>query len=149
MSHTTTESVRKKLSPNEMAIMTALWDVGQGTGKEVLSRVTLPLAQTTLLTYLARLETKGYVKRQQSDRGYIYMPAVPRISVASHLLDQVITQFDGRLSSLVSHFVQTRKLTDDELHCACATLSASSTRRFEHDRSGPCGDAAPAAVGMV
>jgi BlaI family transcriptional regulator, penicillinase repressor len=114
MTNTIPRSVQKKLSPNELAIMTALWDVGEGTGKEVLSRVSPPLAQTTLLTYLTRLETKGYVRRQQSDHGYIYMAAVPRISVASRLLDQALTQFDGRLSSLVSHFVQTRKLNDDE-----------------------------------
>jgi BlaI family penicillinase repressor len=104
----------KKLSSNELAIMTALWDLGQATGKELLGRIDRPLAQTTLLTYLTRLEGKGYVTRASSDRGYLFAAAVPRLSVATRLLDQVLTQFEGRLSSLVSHFVRTRDIPPDE-----------------------------------
>lgn len=94
--------------------MDALWTLQEATGKQVLQHAGLKLAQTTLLTYLSRLETKGYVTRKQSDHGFVYMPAVPRISVAARLLDQVVQQFEGRLSSLVSHFVRTRNLSPEE-----------------------------------
>jgi predicted transcriptional regulator len=103
-----------KLSPNELAILNVLWKAPEATGKEVLAALPRPLAQTTLLTYLARLEVKGYVKRRPSERGYLYSPAVPQESVAGRLLDQLLTTFEGRFSSLVSHFVRTRKLSDDE-----------------------------------
>jgi BlaI family penicillinase repressor len=94
--------------------MNVVWKLEKATGREILAALELELAQTTLLTYLARLEAKGYVKREPSDRGYLYGPAVPRASVAGKLLDQVLTQFEGRLSSLVSHFVKTRDLSEDE-----------------------------------
>lgn len=103
-----------KLSPNELAIMNVLWRHADATGKEVLAEVGLPLAQTTLLTYLSRLESKGFVCRRASERGYLYSPAVPKSSVAGRLLDQLLTAFEGRFSSLVSHFVRTRELSPDE-----------------------------------
>lgn len=106
----------KRLSPNEMAIMDALWRLNEATGKQLLGAIDRPLAHTTLLTYLARMEAKGFVRRSPSSHGYIYVPAVARTSVAARLLDQVLAQFEGRFSALVSHFVSTRTLSEDERH---------------------------------
>jgi predicted transcriptional regulator len=94
--------------------MGSLWDLHQATSRQLHDHLPRPLALTTLLTYLSRLETKGYVRRSPGQRGFVYRPAVERASVASRLLDQVLDQFQGRLSSLVGHFVRTRRLSDDE-----------------------------------
>lgn len=103
-----------RLSPNETAIMEALWTLKSAGSKELLEHLPTKPALTTLLTYLTRLEAKGYVRREPAVRGYIYRAAVNRSYVAGRLLDQLLTQFEGRLSSLVSHFVNTRKLSAEE-----------------------------------
>jgi predicted transcriptional regulator len=103
-----------KLSPNELAIMSVLWDLRQATSRQILDRLPGPPALTTLLTYLTRLEAKGYVRHDAAERNRTYRPAVTRPSIASRLLDQALRQFEGRLSSLVSHFARTRDLSDDE-----------------------------------
>jgi len=117
-----TKTKSPKLSPNELAIMTALWDLEQATGKQLLEHVCPTPALTTLLTYLVRLQGKGFVRREPSPAGYVYMPAVPRTSVAMRMLDQVVAQFEGRLSGLVSCFVKTRKLSDEECQRIRAAL---------------------------
>jgi len=103
-----------RLSPNEMLIMKLLWETGGAGSSELVSRMPKPFALTTLLTYLTRLEQKGYVTREPAGRGYVFRAKVPRGRVVGRLLDEVIRQFDGRLSLVVSHFVGTRKLSSEE-----------------------------------
>ena len=105
---------RPRLSPNEMLIMKQLWESGRAGSKQLLERLPRPFALTTLLTYLTRLEQKGYVTREPGDRGYVFSAKVPRRRVVGRLLDEVVRQFDGRLSSVVSHFVGTHKLSAEE-----------------------------------
>lgn len=103
-----------KLSPNEMSIMSVLWTLKGATSREILNRLPKRMALTTLLTYLSRLEGKSCVRHSGGDRNRTYSPAITRPSVASRLLDQLLGQFEGSLSSLVSHFTKTRKLSDEE-----------------------------------
>jgi len=102
------------LSPNELSIMGVLWDTGGATSRRILDSLSKPMAMTTLLTYLTRLEAKGCVRHDAAERNRTYAATVTRPSVASRLLDQVLGQFGGKLSGLVSHFAKTRKLTPDE-----------------------------------
>lgn len=96
--------------------MNALWAAGApASSKDLLAALPKPMALTTLLTYLSRLEEKGYVRRTDAGgRGYVYAAAVAREAVSGRLLDQLLGQFGGRFASMVSHFVRTRKLSAQE-----------------------------------
>jgi BlaI family transcriptional regulator, penicillinase repressor len=94
--------------------MNGLWDLEQATSGELRAALGQRMALTTLLTYLTRLEAKGYVRREPGERGHVYRPAIERHRVAGRLLDQVLGQFGGGITSLVNHFVRTRRLSAEE-----------------------------------
>jgi predicted transcriptional regulator len=110
----TLKQMMRRLSANELNVMNALWELKEAGSKELLQKLPNAPALTTLLTYLSRLEAKGYVERTSGQRGYVFRPAVPRATVVGRLLDELLKQFDGRLSTLVSHFAGTRNISAQE-----------------------------------
>ena len=60
--------------------LTALWELGGGTVRDVHERLGVPrkLAYTTIATVLDRLHTKGLVSRSQVGRALVYAPTGER-----------------------------------------------------------------------
>lgn len=72
-------AVEHLLGPLKAACLRVLWQRSPASVAEVLHAVTQEqdseLAYTTIMTVLARLNEKGYVKRERQGRGYQYRPA--------------------------------------------------------------------------
>lgn len=70
----------KRLSDMELEVMKALWDAGEDTSRAGLGEKLADFhwTSTTLNTYLARLEEKGYVQVKRAPRGNRYTPLVAR-----------------------------------------------------------------------
>ncbi|MHC4711323.1 MAG: BlaI/MecI/CopY family transcriptional regulator, partial [Planctomycetota bacterium] len=67
------------LGTAELEVLKALWDHGPATVRQVMNhlhQLSRQVAYTTVLTFLTRLEQKGYVKSDKSDVAYVYRPAV-------------------------------------------------------------------------
>ena len=102
----------------ERAVVDVLWDAGEPmTARAVVEA--LPgreLAVTTVLTVLSRLETKGLVRRDDGDDGFVYRPAPRTETVAAGALQRMIdTFFAGSAASAATALLGLgQRLTADE-----------------------------------
>ena len=70
------------LGPTEAALMELAWEHDSLTVKRALYFLddNRDRAYTTVMTVLKRLSDKGLLKRRKSGRGYVYTPAVDRMT---------------------------------------------------------------------
>jgi predicted transcriptional regulator len=61
---------------------------------------TKPLATTTVLTVLSRLETKGFVARDRSNRPHAYTAVMTRAAHTAGLMHEVLGQVPDRQAAL-------------------------------------------------
>ena len=66
------------LGPLEVTVMEILWTHGENNVRDVVERLTRPLAYTTVMTTLDRLYKKGLLVRRKSDRAFFYSPTLTR-----------------------------------------------------------------------
>jgi predicted transcriptional regulator len=62
----------------ELELMEILWSHGETSVRDVVPRLSRPLAYTTVMTTLDRLFKKGLLDRQKSDRAFLYSPSFSR-----------------------------------------------------------------------
>ena len=107
------------LGAAELEVLKALWDHGPATVREVLNHLRehgRKLAYTTVLTFLSRLEQKGFVKSDKSQLAYVYRPAVSRDKVTRSRLRALIEQlYDGAAAPLVLQLMQGENFSADEI----------------------------------
>lgn len=94
-----------ELGMAELEVLKTLWDHGSATVRQVLNHLHAQgrkLAYTTVLTYLTRLEQKGYVRSDKSGLAYVYRPKVSRAKVTKSRLRSLIEElYDGAAGPLV------------------------------------------------
>lgn len=103
-----------RLSRLELKIMEALWKHGSACVREI--QESLPAkgrpAYTTVQTVLTRLEAKDAVRRARKiSNAHIYEPLVTRDAAQRRLVDELLAVFGGRAAPLMSHLVESGKLT--------------------------------------
>ena len=62
----------------EFELMEILWTKGESSVRDVVPKLTRPLAYTTVMTTLDRLFKKGLLDRHKSDRAFVYSPSFSR-----------------------------------------------------------------------
>ncbi len=62
----------------EFELMEILWLHGESSVRDVVPRLSRPLAYTTVMTTLDRLFKKGLLDRRKSDRAFFYLPSFTR-----------------------------------------------------------------------
>ncbi len=108
----------KLLTEVELELMSTLWQLDEGTVRDVLGR--LPrgrsLAYTSVSTILRILEGKRLVKSRKVGKANVYRPTVSKSVYESrsvrHLVDKV---FDGTPSAMVMRLLDDEGLSSDEL----------------------------------
>ena len=98
--------------------MKIVWRRGSATVREVYEdiRAARPIAYTTVMTMMNILEQKGYLKKKQDDRAYIYAPAQPQKQVIGSMVREFIQRvFNGSAEPLLVHLVEEHGLTTEEL----------------------------------
>jgi BlaI family penicillinase repressor len=71
----------ESLGPLQRAVMEVLWDDGEGTVHNILARrseAAKPLAYTSVLSCLQKLEKLGWVTHRAEERTYYYRPVKSR-----------------------------------------------------------------------
>ncbi|HBS28108.1 MAG TPA: CopY family transcriptional regulator [Phycisphaerales bacterium] len=111
---------REQLSEAELAVLRVLWDFGPQTVRGVMERFHergRRVAYTTVLTFLVRLEQKGFaVSDKKVGPAFVYRAKASRESVVRTrvraLLDQL---YDGAAAPLALQLIENERFTDEEL----------------------------------
>ena len=105
------------LTPQELAIMKVVWDLDRATVRDVYEtlRKQRQIAYTTVLTMMKILETKGYLKKTQADRAFVYRPSRPRQQVVGSMVREFVERvFDGAAGGLLLHLAKDSTLSKEE-----------------------------------
>ena len=126
-----------KLSKLELRIMEALWTHGALPIREI--QETFPLrnrpAYTTIQTTVYRLEGKKAVRRvKKISNAHIFEAAISRDAAQRRLIDEFLGLFGGRMQPVMSHLIETGKLTLDDVKEAERTLREVQAREKGMDR---------------
>ncbi|WP_437623170.1 BlaI/MecI/CopY family transcriptional regulator [Sorangium sp. So ce1151] len=107
------------LTDLQLAVMRALWEVGEGTASDVLSAMAKDgraLAPTTVATLLQRLSKQGWVEHRRHGRQLVYRALVSQKEAAKGVLHRVVSSFfGGRVSALTAQLLESEELSPEEL----------------------------------
>lgn len=102
----------------ELEILKVLWERGASTGREVRDALAAvrDLAATTVATVLGIMEEKGYVRRNDSDRGILFAPRLKRDAALRGLLRDIVDRaFGGSTAAAMVHLLQAGDVDAEEL----------------------------------
>ena len=110
-----------RLTRLELQIMEALWTLGPSSIREI--QEAFPArhrpAYTTIQTTVYRLETKKALRRvKKISNAHIFEAAVSRHAAQGRLIDELLGLFGGRTQPIMSHLVESGKLTLDDVQAA-------------------------------
>lgn len=112
--------------------METLWELGEATARQVLERVSRkkPLAYTSVLSIMQRLEKLGWLKHRVDGRTYVYQPAVSRKEQSIRSLREFVERvFHGDSAMLFQHLLEDEELDDDELVALRALIDKKRKER--------------------
>ena len=92
-----------RLPPKERQIVDLLYQQGEMTATEVTEALPQPLSGSAVRTMLRRLEDKGFVRRSEGERGFVYSPALSDQTARKSALSEVVRVFfNGSATSAAS-----------------------------------------------
>lgn len=107
-----------KISSAESIVMEALWRRAPLSAEEVAAEVAdaQDWGEATVKTLLNRLLKKQAIAAERDGRRYLYRPVLQRADYVSAESKSLIDRlFNGRLSSLVTHFSESENLSDEDV----------------------------------
>ena len=82
-----------KIPPRERQIVDLLYQRGAMAVSDVCEALPDRLSGSAVRAMLKRLEDKGYVKRSESDRGFLYTPVVSDSAAKKSALSEIVRVF--------------------------------------------------------
>ena len=106
-----------RLTALQLAVMQVLWSRDEASVTDVQRAMTgRRLALTTVATMLVRLEQRGLVSHRAEGRQYIYRSRVSPAQVQETVTRELLRNlFDGDVAAFVSHLLEARQLTREEV----------------------------------
>ena len=98
--------------------MKIVWDLESTTVRDVYEALLerRKVAYTTVMTMMKILETKGYLKKTQVERAYVYQPAEPKGKVIGAMVREFVNRvFNGSAEPLLLHLVEEHNLSREDL----------------------------------
>ena len=110
-----------KLTKLELRIMDALWIQGPSSIREI--QEAFPEddrpAYTTVQTMVYRLEAKTAIRRvKKIGNAHIFEAAITRRAAQRRLVDELLSFFGGRTQPVMSHLIESGRLTLEDVHQA-------------------------------
>jgi predicted transcriptional regulator len=126
---------RSKLSPGELVVARAVWELGEGpvgaVHEEVCRRQAMDYA--AVQTYLRRLEVKGVLAARRNGRTKIYRPKVAAARVVRDAVGDIVSRlFDGEILSMMNHLVRDHGIGTEEIAQLRRLLDEVEAERDEH-----------------
>jgi BlaI family transcriptional regulator, penicillinase repressor len=106
------------LTALELEIMQLVWTLETATVRQVYEAVLerRHIAYTTVMTMMKILEQKGFLKKKQVDRAYLYTPTQPQKQVVGGMVRDFVNRvFNGSAEPLLLHLVEDQQLTEKDL----------------------------------
>ena len=106
-----------RLGDLQLRILKVLWGREEASVADVHSALTRErLAYTTIATMLRKMEARGLVAHRVEGRTFLYRAAVAAEHVNQGMADHVVDRlFEGSLTDMVSHLLDTREVSQEEL----------------------------------
>jgi BlaI family transcriptional regulator, penicillinase repressor len=107
-----------KMGDLQLRIMKVLWDQTEATVAQVHKALGSEpeLAYTTIATMLRKMEERGLVSHRVEERKFLYRPAVREEEVTRGMSEHLVERlFEGSLADMVSHLLNTHKVSRKEL----------------------------------
>ena len=114
-----------KLTRLELRIMETLWSRGPCSIRELLEAFPKGerLAYTTVQTVVYRLEAKKAIRRASKvSNAHVFEAVISRSSAQHRMIDDLVALFGGRRLPIVTHLIESGKLTPEELREARGVL---------------------------
>jgi predicted transcriptional regulator len=108
----------KTLTGQELEIMKIVWEREQATVRDVYESLLekRKVAYTTVMTMMKILEQKGFLKKSQADRAYVYRAAQPKRQIIGAMVRDFINRvFNGSAEPLLVHLVEDHHLSQKDL----------------------------------
>ncbi len=126
------------LGTAELEVLKVLWEEGSCTVRQVLNHLHergRRVAYTTVMTFLSRLEQKGFVKSDKSDQAYVYRAAVTHQKVTTTRLRSLMEQlYDGAAAPMVLQLMREENFTADEIAELQILIDQLDTKRKRSNR---------------
>ena len=109
--------------------MKVVWGLESATVRQVYEALLKrrQIAYTTVMTMMNILEQKGFLKKRQEDRAYIYSPAQPQKQVVGSMVRDFVNRvFNGAAEPLLLHLLEDQKLTEKDLDEIRKAIRSSS-----------------------
>ena len=122
----------KSLPDSELTVLKALWESRSATIRELAAAVygeATPSTHATVQKLLERLEAKGHVERDTSERAHRFRPSVSRAGLVGLRLQETADRLcDGRLSPLLTHLIEEAELTEEDIERLRALVGQAGER---------------------
>jgi BlaI family transcriptional regulator, penicillinase repressor len=120
------------LTEQELEIMKVIWKLETATVRQVYETLLehRRIAYTTVMTMMNIMEQKGYLKKEQGERAFVYQPTQPQKQVLRSMVREFVNRvFNGSAEPLLVHLVEDRCLTESDLEELRKTIKASRRQR--------------------
>lgn len=123
-----------KLPPRERQIVNLLYERGEMAVADICDSLPDQPSGSAVRTMLKRLEDKGFVRRTESDRGFLYSPAVSdNVAKRTALSEIVRVFFNGSAAGAASALLGMSERLDnndlDDIEAMIAKARAAKTRK--------------------
>lgn len=121
-----------KLSRLEFKIMETLWARNECSIREIQESFPSKSrpAYTTIQTTVYRMEAKGIVHRlKKVGNFHVFAPAISRDAAQRRLMDDLLALFGGRGQPVMTHLIESGKLSLDDVKEAEKLLRSLSKER--------------------
>ena len=112
------KKAKSTLTGQELEIMKVVWKLGPATVRQVYEDLLerRKIAYTTVMTMMNILETKGFLKKKQGEKAFVYAPSKPERQVLRAMVREFVDRvFNGAAEPLLVHLVEDDRLTAKEL----------------------------------
>ena len=121
-----------RVSRFELQLLEKLWSIGPCSVREI--QESLPEkdrpAYTTVQTMIYRLEEKGALRRiKKIGNAHIFEAILTRKAVHRRLISDLLSLFDGSAAPVMSHLIETGKLTLADVKVLEQTLANKEKKR--------------------
>lgn len=108
--------MRKKISESEWEIMNAIWKLKKANLSQILEILKgKGWGNSTIQTYLKRLEQKGYLKTERIGHAYLYSATIDerecKIEESRNFINRL---FDGSIGNMILQFTKEESIPEKE-----------------------------------
>lgn len=105
-----------KISESEWQLMEILWEDGELTQPQIMSRLGNKWNKNTVHTFLTRLCAKGFLEADKEKNPHVYRPVIARADCERQERQSFLERiYQGSVSRMVAAFVKDADLQPDEV----------------------------------